>query len=65
MKEKFKKLAKKTGLDALGILICSLIAILAPRLIPALEGLQIPVAVACGIWLYIPLRELIGKTKVS
>ena len=63
MKEKLKKLAKKTGLDALGIGICSIIAILTPKIIPALEGLQIPIAVACGIWIYIPIRDFISRIK--
>lgn len=61
MKDKLKKIALKAGLDALGILLCSGLAKAAPDLVPSLSGLELPLAVASGIWLYIPLRGLIDK----
>lgn len=60
-KAKLKKFAIKTGLDAAGILGCVIAAGHAPDLIPMFKGLEMPLAVAAGIWLYVPLRGLIDK----
>lgn len=62
-KESLKKNAIKTGLDALAIVVVGIGAMASSEFIPALEELEIFVAVAGGIWLYVPLRGLIEKLR--
>ena len=62
-KEKIKKNLVKIGLDAAAILVCGLASVLAGKIVPILKDLEVFLAVASGIWLYIPLRKLIDKVK--
>lgn len=60
-KTKLKQIALKTGLDIVGIMGCAIVAGHIHNLVPALKGAELPMAVAAGIWLYVPLRNLIDK----
>lgn len=62
-KQKIKEQAKKVGLDAVAILVCGIAAKALPEFVPAFQDFEIFVAVASGIWLYMPLRKLIEKVK--
>jgi len=62
-KQNIKKQAIKTGLDFLAIILLGIGSMLLPEFVPFFEDLEVFVAVATGIWFYIPLRGLIDKVR--
>lgn len=62
-KERLKKNAINIGLDAAAILACGAASAALPQVLPALKGTEIFIAVASGIWLYLPLKSLISKLR--
>lgn len=62
-KARSKKNAIKIGLDVAAILALGIGSIAATEFLPILQDLEVFVAVAAGIWGYIPLRDLIEKFR--
>ena len=59
--DKVKNFLIKIVVDVGGIVLCSLAVSTAPEFIPILKGLEMPMAVASGVWLYIPIKNGIQK----
>jgi len=62
-KARLKKNAIKIGLDAGAIIALGIGSVAASEFLPILKDLEIFVAVAAGIWGYVPLRGLIEKLR--
>jgi len=62
-KDRIKKNLTRIGLDAAGIGVCGGLAYLAGQLVPVLQGFEVFLGVAAGLWLYTPVRNLITKIK--
>jgi hypothetical protein len=62
-KERIKKNAIKIGLDAIAIILCGVASMSIGEFVPVLKGLEVFVAVSSGIWLYVPISNLVKKIK--